>query len=399
MGNLKKIELLAPAGDLQKAKIAYLYGADAVYVGGKSFSLRARASNFTLEDLKELANFKNKLHKKLYVTLNIIPHDDDLIGLDDYIKELDEMGVDAVIVSSLYILERVVKLSKRMEAHISTQKSVLNINSILYYKEKGATRVVLAREATLDEIQFLSEKSPLELEVFIHGGMCSSFSGHCVLSNHMTNRDANRGGCAHSCRWNYSLSKNGEELPGIYNIASKDLMAVPYVSKLIDLNISSLKIEGRLKSAYYLACVIRSYRLLIDTYLKNGKLEDEDYQKVFDEIKKCENRETSIGFLNGMPTFNEQLYDNHVEIPTQEFVSFVLGMENNFVLVEQRNNFKVDDALEMITPNETIALKLNKMYDYETKEEIFVAPHAQQKILLDIPFKAEYGWMIRKVKN
>lgn len=398
--NNNKIELLAPAGDLLKAKIAYLYGADAVYVGGKNFSLRARASNFTLDDLKELCLFKNNLQKKLYVTLNIIPHMSDLFGLTEYIKALDEMGVDAVIVSSTYILKKVVEISKNMEAHVSTQKSVLNLASIEYYKRLGATRVVLARELSINEIEELALNSPLELEVFIHGGMCSSFSGHCVLSNHMTNRDANRGGCAHSCRWNYSLVKNGEELPNIYNIAAKDLMAVPFIPKLIDLNISSLKIEGRLKSAYYLACVIRSYRMLIDKYYNVENLVEKDFDEVYNEVKKCENRETSIGFLNGIPTVNEQLYDNHTEIPTQEFIAFILEKPvDGWCIIEQRNNFKIGEEVEIITPTNTYQWVIGEMKDLLTDEKIEIAPHAQQKILLKMPFDVEYGDMIRKIKK
>ena len=395
---MKKIELLAPAGDLEKAKIAYLYGADAVYVGGKSFSLRARASNFTIDDLKELCAFKNKLGKKLYVTLNIIPHDADLIGLDDYIIALDEMGVDAAIASSTYIIKRVVALSKHMEAHLSTQKSALNLASIEYYQKMGVTRAVLAREVLPDEMAYLAKNAKVELEVFIHGGMCASFSGHCVLSNHMTNRDANRGGCAHSCRWNYSLVKNGELLPQTFNISSKDLMALPFIPRLIELNIASLKIEGRLKSAYYLACVIRSYRMLIDKYYELGKITEEDIKAAETEIKKAENREVSVGFYQGLPTKNEQLYDNRSEIPTQEYIAFVLDYDplTKRAIIEQRNHFTVGEKVEVISPLVSFKMTINKMFDAASGEEIMVAPHPLQKIIIETDCKLHPADMIRK---
>lgn len=395
-----KIELLAPAGDLDRGKIALMYGADAVYIGGKKFSLRARASNFELEDIKELVEFAHKMNKVVYVTLNIVPHDEDLKDLDEYIESLDTIGVDAVIVSSLYIIERVVKLAKRMKAHLSTQKSVTNLNAIKYYQTKGVTRVVLAREVTMEEIKKISSKSPLELEVFIHGGMCSSYSGHCVLSNYMTNRDANRGGCAHSCRWNYSLVKSGEKVPGTFNIASKDLMAVPFIKSLIDNNIASLKIEGRLKSAYYLACVVRSYRMLIDHYYEYGNIGPDYLEYIVSEIKKAENREASIGFFDGITKVSEQLYDNRSEIPTQEYIAFILdyNKEKKEALIEQRNNFKLGDDVEIITPTNSYKTKIGCMIDYLSGEEIDYAPHPLQKIVIPLDFDVEYGDMIRLIK-
>ena len=242
---MNKIELLAPAGNLEKAKIALLYGADAVYVGGKQFSLRARASNFTINDIKELCSFSKNLNKKVYVTMNIIPHDEDLSNLEEYLKQLEECGVNAIITSSLYIIKTCEKVAPKIERHVSTQMSITNSNTILHWKKMNVSRVVLARENTLCEIENIAANTDLELEVFIHGGMCSSYSGRCVLSNHMTERDANRGGCAHSCRWNYNLyngrrkiTKKGE----FYNIGSKDLMAVSFIPKLLDLYVESLKI-------------------------------------------------------------------------------------------------------------------------------------------------------------
>ena len=218
---MRRVELLAPAGNLEKAKIALMYGADAVYVGGKQFSLRARASNFSVEEIGSLVEFAHGLNKKVYVTMNIIPHDEDLNNLESYLKDLERVKVDAIIVSSLYIIRKALEVAPELEVHLSTQKSTTNVDTINYYKSHGVSRVVLAREVTLDEMTYISGKTDIELEVFIHGGMCSSYSGHCVLSNYMTNRDANRGGCAHSCRWNYSLVKNDEIMPENYNIGRK----------------------------------------------------------------------------------------------------------------------------------------------------------------------------------
>ena len=306
---MNKIELLAPAGNLEKAKIALLYGADAVYVGGKSFSLRARASNFTITDIRELCNFAHGLNKKVYVTMNIIPHDEDLNELEKYLKDIDNCGVDAIITSSLYIIKTCEKVAPRIERHVSTQMSITNSNTINHWKQMNVSRVVLARENTLEEIKYIANNTYLELEVFIHGGMCSSYSGRCVLSNHMTDRDANRGGCAHSCRWNYHLYEGSKKLNKknqFYNIGSKDLMAIRFIPDLIDLNVASLKIEGRMKSTYYLATVVGCYRKIIDLYYENGTIKEEEFIWFEREIAKAENRLTSTGFYNGIPTIKKK---------------------------------------------------------------------------------------------
>ena len=399
---MDKIELLAPAGNLEKAKIALMYGADAVYVGGKAFSLRARASNFNIQEIKELVVFAHQKNKKVYVTMNIIPHDSDFNNLDEYLKELETINVDAIIVSSLYIMKRAREIAPLLEVHVSTQKSTTNVDTIEYYQEKGATRVVLAREVSLEEMINIKEKTSVELEVFIHGGMCSSYSGHCVLSNHMTNRDANRGGCAHSCRWNYSLVKNGETLPKTYNIGSKDLMAVEYIPKLIDAKIASLKIEGRMKSVYYLACVVRAYRMLIDKYYETGVLEKEFKDYIISEIGKAENRITNIGFFKGIPGFDGQLYDNRSEIPTQEYAAFVLEYDETkkMALVEQRNYLVLNDQIEVFGPNlKSQYLLVDKMIDFETNEELEVARHPLQKFWINMPFKVSYADLIRVIKK
>ena len=399
---MNKVELLAPAGNLEKAKIALMYGADAVYVGGKAFSLRARASNFSVTEIEELVEFAHNLNKKVYVTMNIIPHDTDFTGLEDYLKDLERSKVDAIIVSSLYIIKKAREIVPNLEVHLSTQKSTTNLPTIDYYKRFGVTRVVLAREVTLCEMEYIKNNTDLELEVFIHGGMCASYSGHCVLSNHMTNRDANRGGCAHSCRWNYTLVQNGEKLPLNFNFGSKDMMAVRFIPKLIDMGIASLKIEGRMKSIYYLACVVRAYRMLIDEYNRtNGTLSEEFIEFVIKEIGKAENRETNVGFYKGIPDVSGQLYDNRDEIPTQEYVGMILEYndETKQALVEQRNYLVVGDKVEFFGPElANTTLVIDRMIDFETKEEMEIARHPLQKFWVHVPFKVSKYDLIRKVQ-
>lgn len=397
---MKKVELLAPAGSLDKAKIALMYGADAVYVGGKQFSLRARASNFELEDLKELALFAHERGKKVYVTMNIIPHDEDLTGLDEYLAYLESIKIDAIITSSRYIMSRALEVAPSIERHLSTQMSTTNSLSIDYYKSLGVERVVLAREVTLCEIEKIMKKTDVEVEVFIHGGMCSSYSGHCVLSNHMTNRDANRGGCAHSCRWNYTLYEDGIPGNNFYNIGSKDMMALKYIPTLIDLGVASLKIEGRMKSMYYLATVIRSYRMLIDLYYEKHEVTPEEYEMIEKEISKAENRLTSNGFYEGLPGVDGQLYDNRSEHPTKEYIGYVLDYneETQMALIEQRNYFLPGDLVEFFGPNlENTQMVVDEIIDYQTNEKLEVAQHPLQLLLIKVPFKLEKHNMMRKV--
>lgn len=401
---MSKIELLAPAGNLEKAKIALLYGADAVYVGGKSFSLRARASNFSIQDIEKLCEFAHKRNKKVYVTTNIIPHDDDMKDIDSYLFALKNAKVDAIITSSLTILTKARELVPTIERHVSTQMSITNHYAIDFYKDLGCSRVVLAREVSYEEMVEIKKNTSLELEVFIHGGMCCSYSGRCVMSNHLTNRDANRGGCAHSCRWNYSLyqKKRRLEKKGVFfNMGSKDLMAIRYVTKLMDLGISSLKIEGRMKSAYYLATVVRCYRKLIDAYNEKHSITEEEYLSFEKEIGKAENRLTGIGFFDGDVTIREQLYDTREEHPTKEYIGQVLdyNQETGIAIIEQRNYFEVGDVVEFfgpILPN-TI-FQIEEIIDYETNEKIDVARHPLQKLKIKVPFFLSENDMMRKVK-
>lgn len=388
------VELLAPAGDLEKLRYAYHYGADACYIGGLEYSLRARASNFSAADIKEACALKNSYGKKLYVTLNIIPHNENLEGLVDYLHMLEEAGVDGVIVASPYIMKMVKKHTK-MEVHISTQQSVVSSYSIDFFKSLGANRIVLGRELTLSEIKEIKNSTNLDLEVFIHGGMCASYSGRCTLSNTFTLRDANRGGCAHSCRWSYDLYDNGikinEEIP--FKMGSKDLEAVKEITTLIEIGINSLKIEGRMKSIHYLATIINTYRMLIDEYKETGKIEDYDYYQT--EIKKAENRVTAQGFLRGMPTKDSQIYDSS-EVPNKAFVGIIKKC-GEYTLIEQRNYFRVGDTLEVFSPSKKVKrFKVEEILN-ENKEPVDAARHPQEIIYLKIPFLVKEYDLLRLV--
>lgn len=401
---MKKPELLAPAGNLEKAKIALLYGADAVYIGGKSFSLRARASNFELEDIKELVVFAHSLSKKVYVTMNIVPHDDDFDGLEEYLLKMEEYHVDAIITTSRFIMVKAMKIAPNVEVHVSTQNSTINSKTVEYFKNLGAKRVVLGREVTLEDIIEINSKVNIDLEVFIHGGMCASLSGRCVLSNYMTNRDANRGGCAHSCRWNYRLLKNHLPLEesGYFSMGSKDLMVLKHIPALIDAGIKSFKIEGRMKSTYYLACVVKCYRELIDLYLDKHELTSNDLLYFENEIKKAENRLTSVGFYEGSPTIKEQLYDDRSEHPTKEYVGVVLeyNPETKMALIEQRNYFEQGDTLEFFGPKlANTTMTCGKIFDAQTNEELNIARHPLQNLLIKVDFKVNKNDMLRKVQN
>ena len=409
----KKIELLAPAGSLEKLKVAILYGADAVYIGGKKFSLRARANNFSLEDIKEACKFAHKHKAKVYVTMNVLPHNNDLDSLIDYLKYLEKVKVDGIIASSMIIIDTCLKYAKKLEAHVSTQQSITNSEACNYLQALGVKRVVLGRELSLNEIAKIRKNTTVGLEVFIHGGMCSSFSGRCMLSNHMVNRDANRGGCAHSCRWNYDIydsSNNKLNKDAYFNIGSKDLIALKEIAKLIEIGVDSLKIEGRMKSEYYIATVVKTYRMLIDKYYEifneknKNKREDLlnslDYELYLNEIKKAENRLASTGFLNSNVTVNEQLYVRD-EKPTKEFVGNVLDFNKSkkIVTIKQRNYFKVGDDLEFFGPKlKNTTYHVKEIFDEEFNS-LDAARHPEQIIKLKIDFKCSKGDMLRLIKK
>ncbi|MCX7951148.1 MAG: U32 family peptidase [Clostridiales bacterium] len=384
---MKKVELLAPAGNLEKLKTAFIYGADAVYIGGENFSLRAMADNFSLEEMKEGIEFAHNLNKKVYVTINIFPHNNDFEGLPEYIKKLNEINVDAVIVSDLGIFSVVKEVAPNMEVHISTQANNVNYKSAEFWYKLGAKRVVLARELSLKEIKEIREKVPadLELEAFVHGAMCISYSGRCLLSNYMTNRDANRGMCAHPCRYKYYLveeKRPGQYFPvfederGTYIMNSNDLCMIEYIPELIESGISSFKIEGRMKSSYYVASVVKAYREAIDAYYEQG----ENYKfnpKWLEDVSKSSHREFSTGFYFGKP--EKQIYNSSSYIRTHDIVGLVIDYdrENNIATIEQRNRvFKGEEVEVLTSKGENFKLVLENMWNQEG-EEIESAPHPQ----------------------
>ncbi len=408
---MEKVELLAPAGDLEKLKMAVIYGADAVYLGGESFGLRKSSKNFSLEDIEEGVNFAHEHGRKVYITLNIVPHNADLHGLEDYVTKLYEIGVDAVIVSDPGMFSIINRTVPDLPIHISTQASITNYETIMFWYNLGVRRVVLARELSLKEIKEITNRIPedLEIEAFVHGAMCMSYSGRCLLSNYMTGRDANRGDCAHPCRYKYNLveeKRPGEYFPvfededGTFIFNSKDLCMIEYLPELIESGINSFKIEGRVKSSYYVATVIRAYRMALDEYYKesNNYIYKEEW---IDEIKKVSHRDFTTGFYFGKPTDESQVYTTSSYIRGYDFVGMVLDYDENtkIATIEQRNRMFVGDEIEIFGPNvDFFTQKINAMWDDE-ENPIDVAPHPQQiiKMKMDKPVKKFY--LIRKERS
>ena len=365
------IELLAPAGDLEKLKFAFHYGADAVYIGGQNFSLRANAKNFSLEDIKVGVEYAHKMQKRVYVTVNIIFHNKDTEGLEEYLWELSRIHVDAVIVSDLFVIELIRKQNIPLEVHLSTQASVLNHKSASFYKSLGVTRIVLAREASREDIKAIKECTGLELECFVHGAMCTSLSGRCVLSNRLTNRDANRGGCAQICRWVFEV----EDSPK-FSMTSKDLNMIPYLEEMITSGVNSFKVEGRMRGIYYIATVILCYRRMLDK-IKDHSLTKEDEAYYLALLNRVANRESSPQFFDKLPGEKEQYFLGRQEVSNQDFLGLVLDYDEKeqIVTLEQRNYFKVGDEVQFFGPNmETFSYTVHTIWN-ENGEEISVANH------------------------
>ena len=399
---MNKVELLAPAGDLEKLKIAILYGADAVFIGGKKFSLRAKASNFTIEDIKEGCDFAHKYNKKIHVTVNIYPHEKDLDGLKEYLIELDKAGVDAIIVSSLYIMKVALSLNLRFEVHVSTQLSSNNTKVIEFFKEFGVHRVVLGRECTISEIKEIKKKSPLDIEVFIHGGLCSSYSGRCTLSNNLCNRDANRGGCAHSCRWFYDLYFKDEKVnldEKKFRIGSKDLAGVHQLIGLLDAGVDSLKIEGRMKSLHYIATVVSCYRKLIDAYY-NNEINEELLLEIEREIRKVENRPLTEGYLKGYIDNNDIIYEQDDKTSLQDFLGIVLDydIDNKLIKLYRKNYFKIDEEIEIFKYDENNSkFILKELYDKDMNP-IEIANKSDEIVYVRCDEFVKKDYMLRRVK-
>lgn len=397
-----KIELLAPAGDLERLKMAVRYGADAVYLGGKRFSLRSRASNFTLEDIAEGVRFADQAGAHVHVTVNMIPHHEDFEGLDEYLQALEAIGVKAVIVASPTILMRVKKVAPKLEVHLSTQMSSTNSLAAAYYQRMGADRVVLARESTMDQISAICAHSAVPIETFIHGGMCVNYSGRCTLSNAMTQRDANRGGCAQSCRWRYHLYQQETEISDpelLFSMGSKDLMAPQYVEAMMRSSVASLKIEGRMKSAYYIAVVVRAYRRLIDAIAADPNADHSSaVAEAVKELSRAENRPACNGFLGGIPQAGDHLYDNNASRVTHDFVAQVLAYDpkRRRVQVEVRNHFAEGEVLEAFGPHQNNC-DLTALHVCDEEENpVKTANRPMQKLWIDCPFPLKPYDLIRR---
>lgn len=393
---IKKPELLAPAGNLEKLKIAVHYGADAVFIGGQEYGLRSNADNFTFEEMKEGVEFARKYGARIYVTTNIFAHNENIAGLEDYLIGLREAGVAGIIVADPLIIETCRKVAPEIEVHLSTQQSLSNWKAVQFWQEEGLERVVLARETSAEEIREMKEKTDIEIETFIHGAMCIAYSGRCTLSNHMTARDSNRGGCCQSCRWDYDLYQldGAEENPlfgegdSPFAMSPKDLNLLQSIPKMIELGIDSLKIEGRMKSIHYVATVVSVYRKVIDAYCADPD-HFEIRQEWIDELDKCANRETAPAFFEGVPGYKEQMFGNHSKKTNFDFVGLVLDYDENskIVTLQQRNFFKPGDEVEFFGPEiDNFDAVIEKVWD-EAGNELDAARHPLQivKFKLDRP--------------
>lgn len=405
---MRKAELLAPAGDLDKLKMAVLYGADAVYLGGENFGLRKASKNFSIDQIKEGLDFAHERGVKVYVTLNIVPHNDDLVGLEEYAKELEGAGVDAVLIADPGVFMKVKATVPNMPIHISTQASVTNYETVMFWYNLGASRVVLARELSLKEIKEITDRIPedLEIETFVHGAMCMSYSGRCLISNYMTGRDANRGDCSHACRYKYYLveeKRPGEYFPidetddGTFIMNSKDLCMIENLPDMLDAGIYSLKVEGRVKSQYYVATVLRSYRMALDAYYADP----ENYKfnpALLDEIKKASHRDFTTGFFYGKPTTDAQIYANNSYIRGYDFLGMVLDYdpETKLATIEQRNRMFIGDEIEVFGPGVDYFTQKIEYMENDKGEEIEVAPHAQQIIKMKMDQPVEKYFLLRK---
>lgn len=391
---MKKIELLSPAGDLERLKVTLLYGADACYIGGYKYGLRANAINFSLEEIKEACDFAHSLGKKVYLTMNMVFHNEDYLEVKEYIKEVVERGIDAFILSELNLVSYIKKNYPHVEVHISTQNTNTNYLSVQFLKSLGVDRVVLAREVGINDIEKIRKLVDIDLEVFIHGAMCTFYSGRCALSSYFTNRDANRGGCSQVCRFLFKDDKDS-----FFSLATKDLNLIDYITKLIDLNVASLKVEGRMRSIYYLATVIGTYRKLIDKYYMNT-LTIEDVKKFKTNLERVSNRDNSSQYMKNNIDYNDQYYlTERSEKSNQDFLALVLSYDkdNKILHLKQRNLFSKGDEVVLFTPTNELSFIVNEIYD-EKDNLIEVANQADSyvKIKLDVDFDVNKYAMIKR---
>lgn len=395
----KKPELLAPAGDMMRLKWALNYGADAVYIGGSMFGLRANATNFTIEEIKEATTYAHNLGKKVYVTANIILHNQESAQLLSYLKDLEKANVDAIIVGDPTVIDVAIK-NTNLEVHLSTQQSTLNREAVTFWKNQGITRIVMARETSREDLIDITNNVDIEIETFIHGAMCASMSGRCVLSNFLTARDANRGGCSQICRWEFNLkdeNNNPIESEKDFTFCTKDLVMLKHIPEMMDIGIASFKIEGRMRSIYYIATVVSTYRKVIDEYWNNP--ENYQYNKEYEKIlSNCANRESIDQFYDTTCNKDYQYYIGREEISNQDFLGVIkdYDSETKMATVEQRNYFKIGDKVEIFGPNmDTITTVIEKIID-DNGESIDVVRHPLQIVKIKIDSEVFPDNLIRK---
>lgn len=411
MREYKKPELLIPASNLEVLKVAIQYGADAVYIGGEMYGLRAKAKNFSLDDMKEGIAYAHKFGKKVYVTANITAHNEDLVGVKEYFKELNEIKPDAVIISDPGVFELAKEHMEGIEFHISTQANNVNYATYRFWHRMGASRVVSARELSLEEIKGIRENIPdeLEIETFVHGAMCIAYSGRCLLSNYFTGRDANRGACTHACRWKYHVTEStrqGEYLPieenerGTYIFNSKDLCMIEYVPELIHAGIDSFKIEGRMKTALYVASVARTYRKAIDDFFESPSLYEKNIPYYKEEISKCTYRQFTTGFFFGQTDENSQIYDNNTYIKEYTYLGIISGKnESGLYELEQRNKFSVGEEIEVMKPDgHNLFVTVERITD-EEGNEMDSCPHPKQKIYANFGVELDEFDILRRQED
>lgn len=405
---MRKVELLIPAGNLENLKVAVAYGADAVYVGGEAFSLRAKAANFSMEELKEGIEYAHAHNVKVYVTVNIIAHNEDMEQVKEYLLELGQLNPDGLIIADLGIFSLAKKLIPHVERHISTQANSTNYETYLFWWELGAKRVVSARELSLAEIAEIRRRIPEEMEIesFIHGAMCMSYSGRCSLSNYLTGRDANQGACSHPCRWKYSVveeKRPGEYFPiyenerGSYIFNSKDLCMIEHIPEMLEAGIDSLKIEGRMKTTLYTAAVARTYRKAIDDYLESPEKYKKNMEWYKDEIGKCTYRSFTTGFYFGKADQDTNIYDHNTHITNYTYLGRVMDInEKGQFKIQQKNKFSVGETIEIMKPDGANVLCTVKGIYNEQGEMQESAPHSKQMLWIELDAEVQEYDILRK---
>ncbi len=400
-------ELLIPASSLEVLKTAVIFGADAVYIGGEAFGLRAKAKNFTMDEMKEGIQFAHEHGVKVYVTANILAHNYDLDGVRTYFEELKELKPDGLIIADPAIFEIAGEVCPEIDRHISTQANNTNYGTFNFWYKQGATRVVTARELSIEEIKEIRAKIPqdMEIETFVHGAMCISYSGRCLLSNYMVGRDANQGACTHPCRWKYSIveeTRPGEVMPvfenerGTYIFNSKDLCMIEHIPELIDAGVDSLKIEGRMKTALYVATVARTYRKAIDDYKKNPEIYQKNMPWYLDQISNCTYRQFTTGFFFGKPNEDSQIYDNNTYVKEYTYLGIIGEEKDGTYRIEQRNKFSVGEKIEVMKPNGDNVEVVVKRILTEDGIEQESAPHPKQVLYVDLGIEVEKYDILRR---